>query len=270
MTKQSAAVLAKDKVLVLFPLLSGAASILVIASFIVPVVTTGAWKSLQHQRQFTPAEYVYLFLFYFANYFVTIFFNCARMGSANMALAGGRATLSDGIGIAMQRLGRIIMWALVASTVGLLLRTLQERAGRIGRILIALMGAAWSIMTYFILPVIVFEDQDVFEGVRRSVYLVKKTWGEGVIKGLTFFVIGLLGVFVMFGGGIAGMMIHPLVGVLFMIVFFMMLVTVISAMNGIYTVALYRYACHGAVAEGFSPELIQGAFVEKKKTKFGF
>jgi uncharacterized membrane protein len=270
LTKQSAAVLAKDKVLMLFPLLSGLASILVIASFVIPVFATGAWKSLQHQRQFTPTEYVYLFLFYFCNYFVTIFFNCALMASANMALAGGRATLRDGIGIAMQRLGRIIMWALVACTVGLLLRTLEERAGKLGRIVIALLGAAWSIMTYFIVPVIVFEDQDVFEGVRRSAYLVKKTWGEGVGKALTFVVIGLLGVMVMFTGGIAGMMIHPLAGVLFMVVFFVLLVTMISAMSGIYTVALYRYACHGAVAEGFSPELIQGAFVEKKKSKFGF
>lgn len=270
LTKQSAAVLAKDKVLMLFPLLSGIASILVIASFVAPIFATGAWKSLQHQHQLTPTEYGYLFLFYFCSYFVTIFFNCALMASANMALAGGRATLRDGIGIAMQRLGRIIMWALVACTVGLLLRTLEERAGRLGRIVIALLGTAWSIMTYFIVPVIVFEDQDVFEGVRRSAYLVKKTWGEGVGKALTFVVIGFLGILVMFTGGIAGMMIHPLVGVLFMVVFFVLLVAVISAMSGIYTVALYRYACHGVVAEGFNRDLIQAAFVEKKKSKFGF
>ena len=272
LTKQSAALLAKDKVLILFPLLSGIASIVVVASFIVPVFATGAWKSLQHQHQHqaTPATYAFLFAFYFCNYFVTIFFNCALMASANMALAGGRASLRDGFGIAMQRLGRIIMWTLVACTVGLLLRTLEERAGRIGRIVIALLGTAWSIMTYFIVPVIVFEDQDVFDGIRRSAYLVKQTWGENVGRGLSFIVIGLLGICVVFGGGFAGMIVHPLVGMLFMVVSFIMLVTIMSAMSGIYTVALYRYACHGVVAEGFSPELIQSAFAEKKKSKFGF
>ena len=270
LTKQSAALLAKDKVLMLFPLLSGMASIAVIASFFVPLFATGAWKSLQHEHQATPATYVFLFAFYFCNYFVTIFFNCALMGSANMALAGGRATLRDGFGIALQRLGRIIMWTLVACTVGLLLRTLEERAGRIGRIVIALLGAAWGIMTYFIIPVIVFEDQDVFDGIRRSAYLVKQTWGENVGRALSFIVIALLGLCVVFGGGIAGMVVHPLVGLLFMIVTFILLVTMMSAMSGIYTVALYRYACHGVVAEGFSPELIQGAFAEKKKRKFGF
>jgi Family of unknown function (DUF6159) len=270
LTKQTAALLAKDKVLILFPLMSGIASIVVVASFIVPVFATGGWKSLQHQHQATPATYAFLFAFYFCNYFVTIFFNCALMASANMALAGGRASLRDGFGIAMQRLGRIIMWTLVACTVGLLLRTLEERAGRIGRIVIALLGTAWSIMTYFIVPVIVFEDQDVFDGVRRSAYLVKQTWGENVGRALSFIVIGLLGICVVFGGGFAGMIVHPLVGVLFMVVSFIMLVTIMSAMSGIYTVALYRYACHGVVAEGFSPELIQAAFAEKKKSKFRF
>jgi hypothetical protein len=270
MTKQSAAVLAKDKVLMLFPLLSGLSSIAVIASFVIPVVATGAWKSLTYQRHLTPTAYVLLFLFYFANYFVTIFFNCALMASANMALAGGRATLSDGIGIALQRLGRIIMWALVACTVGLVLRTLEERAGKFGQIVIALLGAAWGIMTFFIVPVIVFEDQDVFGGIRRSTQLVKKTWGENAGRALTFAALILLGMIPLFVGGFAGLMIHPLVGVSFMVIYFILFVTAVSAMNGIYTVALYRYASQGAMAEGFNPELIQGAFAPKKQKKFGF
>ncbi|HEY1270759.1 MAG TPA: DUF6159 family protein [Terriglobales bacterium] len=269
LTKQSAAVLAKDKVLMMFPLLSGMATILLAVSFFVPMFLNGSIKALA-EHQATPSTYLWLFLFYFCNFFVQIYFNCALMASANMALAGGRASMSAGIGIANERLGKIISWTLVATTVGIILRTLEERVGILGKVIIALLGAAWSILTYFIVPVIVFEDQSVFDGVSRSAALVKKTWGENVAKNVTFSALtflGLLGIGVV---AIMGIMIHPLVAILIGVIGFALLLTAVSAMDGIFKVALYRYAWQGAQASGFSPELIQGAFAEKKKSRFGF
>ena len=269
LTKQSAAVLAKDKVLLLFPLMSGTATIILAVSFFVPMFLNGSLKAAA-EHQGTPQTYLTLFLFYFCNYFVAIYFNCALMAAANMALSGGHATLGDGIGIANQRMGKILMWTFIATTVGIVLRTLEERVGIIGRIIVALLGATWSILTYFIAPVLVFEDRDAFEGVKRSAALVKKTWGEEVGKGITFSAMTLLGFIPILALGAIGFMVHPLVGLLLGIVSFILLLTAISAMDGIFKVALYRYAWQGVNPEGFSPELVQAAFAPKNKSKFGF
>jgi len=263
LTKQSAAVLAREKVLMLFPLLSGISTILICISFLVPLFRSGQLTAVQH-HQATPTSYATLFLFYFCSYFVTIYFNCALMAAANMALSGGHATLKDGLSLANQRIAQILMWTLVATTVGIILRTLEERAGRFGQIIIALLGAAWSILTYFMVPIIVFEDQDVFAGVRRSASLVKKTWGEGVGKSLTFSAFTLLGLIPMFVLGYVTFMIHPLVGVLFVACYFIVLLTAISAMDGIFKVALYRYPWSGVLPNEFTPDLVQGAFLSKK------
>jgi len=155
LTKQSFAILAKNKSLMLFPVMSALATLVVIASFIVPIFTMGAYKHVGGQR--TPMDYILLFAFYFACYFVQIFFNCALMASANQAFCGGNAKVSDGLGMAWARLPQIIVFAAFAATVGMILRMLEERVGLIGKIVISLLGMAWSIMTYFMAPVIVFE-----------------------------------------------------------------------------------------------------------------
>lgn len=81
LTKQSAAVLSKDKVLMLFPLMSGAATMVLALSLFVPLFLNGALKAMA-RHQGAPSAYLTLFLFYFCNYFVAIYFNCALMASA--------------------------------------------------------------------------------------------------------------------------------------------------------------------------------------------
>lgn len=269
LTKQCWSLLSRNKVLVMFPILSGLASLAIMVSFFVPLFLSGAARQLQHSHA-TPQTYLLMFLFYFCLYLVQTFFSCALMGAANVAFAGGESSLSVGLDLAWSRFGRIVAWAAVAATVGVILRTLEERAGLIGKIVIALLGAAWTLLTYFMGPVIVFEDLGVSDGLARSTALIKKTWGESVGKGLTFTAFTLLGLVVLFGGFGVLMMVNPILAVLCLVLGFVALMTVVSAMDGIFKVALYRYACWNMVPDGFSPELIQGAFAPKKKRRFGF
>ncbi len=273
LTKQCWALLSKNKVLVIFPILSGLASLAIMISFVVPIFMTGSARQFQHAAQHSqvpPEGYLLLFAFYFCLYLVQTFFSCALMGAANVAFAGGQASLGVGLSLAWERFGRILVWSAVAATVGMILRTLEERAGLIGKIVIALLGAAWTILTYFMGPVIVFEDLGVSDGLARSTALIKKTWGEGMGKGLTFFALTLLGFFTLIVGFFVLLFVSPIVAVLFFTFGFIALVTVLSAMDGIFKVALYRYACWNMVPEGFSAELVQGAFLPKKKSRFGF
>jgi len=272
LTKQCWALLVRNKVLVIFPILSALASLAIMISFIVPVVLSAAahkFQYIQPHAQPNPQMYLLLFCFYFCLYLVQTFFSCALMGAANVAFAGGQASLSVGLSLAWERFGRIVAWSIVAATVGVILRTLEERMGLIGKIVIALLGAAWTILTYFMGPIIVFEDLGVSEGLARSTAMIKKTWGEGVGKGLAFTALALGGMVVLLGGFFVLLMVSPIVAVLFFVLGFIALITVLSTMDGIFKVALYRYACWTMVPEGFSPELIQSAFAPKKKSRFG-
>jgi len=269
LTKQCWTVLSRNKVLVLFPILSGCASLVIMISFFVPLFLSGAARQVQHTHA-TPQAYLLMFLFYFCLYLVQTFFSCALMGSANVAFAGGESSLAVGLGLAWEKFGRIVVWAAVAATVGVILRTLEERAGLIGKIVIALLGAAWTILTYFMGPVIVFEDLGVGDGLARSTALIKKTWGEGMGKGLTFAAFTLLAFGALIVGSVALLLVSPILAGLFFALGFIAMVTVISAMDGIFKVALYRYACWNMVPDGFSQDLVQSAFAPKKKMRFGF
>lgn len=259
LTKQSFAVLAGDKRLALFPVMSAAAAILVSLTFAIPLFTSGAAGAIQN-GQASIAQYLVLFLFYFANYFVVVYFNCALVACANICLSGGHATLGDGLRAANQRLGRILMWAAVAATVGLILRVLEERAEKLGKIVVWLLGTTWTLITYFIVPVLVFEDLDVIESVKRSTQLFKQTWGEEFVAGFSFGLIWLVALLPGIALAIAGFMVHPATGIAVMVLYVVLLSVVAAAVKSIFTVALYRYAAQQQVPAGFSPELVQGAF----------
>jgi hypothetical protein len=266
LTKQSAAVLAQNKSLMVFPILSTAACLLAVVSFFVPFAMSGVHVYSERGTQF----YVFVFLFYFVTYFIQIFFSCALMAAANMAFSGGRANVRDGLSLACGRLPQILFYSAIAATVGMILRTLEERVGLLGKIIVALMGAAWSIITYFIGPVIIMEGLGGFDGVRRSAQLVKKTWGESVGKGLSWSLITLVAALAGAAITIVLVMANPWLGIAFAVLYLLLLATVVSTLDGIFKIALYRYATWNVVPDGYSPELFQQAFVaQEKKSWFG-
>lgn len=261
LTKQSFSVLRADKEILLFPVLSAIAAIIVTISFLVPLVMTGAIPKAGQQP--TAAFWAAMFVFYYLNYFVIIFFNSALVACADIRLSGGDPTVGDGLRAATQRIGRIATWALVASTVGLILRMLEQRFEKLGQLAIALVGTAWTLVTYFMVPVIIFEDLSIFDSIKRSASLFKDRWGEQVTGGLGF---GLLSFLLAIPGlllGLAGFAIYPVAGIVVAVIYFLVLAAVFSAVKGIFVVALYRYATRGEAPASFSAEQLQGAFARR-------
>lgn len=263
LTKQSFAVLRADKEILLFPVMSAAAAILVTLTFFIPLLLTGALQSSGEARG-SVANLVVLFAFYYANYFVIVFFNSAMVACASIRLSGGAPTVGDGLRVARSRLGRIALWALVASTVGLLLRLLEERARKLSRLVIALLGATWTLLTYFMIPVLVFEDLTIGDSLRRSAELFRRNWGEEVVSGFSFGLLFFLLAIPGFLLGFLGFAVHPVAGVAVLALYFLVLAAVASAVKGIFVVALYRYATQGEVPSAFSPHLVQGAFAPRE------
>ncbi len=272
LVKASAEVLRADKELMLFPILSGLLSILVTVTFFIPVFLGGLLDSEVLSRSGIPvAGYVIGFLFYVVQYTVIFFCNTALVGAALIRLRGGDPTVADGFRIAASRFGAIVGYALVAATVGMLLRAISERSGLIGKIVVGLIGFAWNVATYLVVPVLAVEDVGPIEAIKRSASYLRKTWGEqiagnlgmGAVFGLLTFATFISGaalfVLALSTGSVALMVIVGLATVLTLIA----LGLISSALSGVYAAAVYRYAAEGQTGAFFSSDMVQGAFRQK-------
>ena len=274
LAKQSFAIIRSDKQLMLFPVISAVAGLIVTAVIatggtlmMLPAITSAAASGEHFNPNQSPIFLLGMFTLYVANYFVMVFFNVALVGVANSRLMGGKWTFRDGLELAWARKGTIFQWALVAATVGMILRTLEERMGLIGRLIMRLIGVAWALACYFVVPVLAFEDLSPFEAVKRSSKLFRDTWGEKVIGGFSLSLVSLvlmlpgigLWLVAMFLGGIKGL----IFGTVVMILYFIMLSVFMSAVGGVFNAALYRYACFKQVPPAFDHDLIASAWAPK-------
>ena len=272
--KASAGILRQDKQLIVFPLVSAAAMLVVFASFAVPVVGLGVLDGVSRgeNQGVSVAMYVVAFLFYFAHYLVIFFFNTALVSAAMIRLDGGTPTLGDGLRIATSKLGAIVGYALIAATVGMILRAIEERVGFIGKIVVGLLGIGWTIATYLVVPVLAARDVGPIEAVKESATLLKKTWGENVIGqaglGLAFGFI-LFGMILVSGvlviGAAMTQNVYLIVTVLVAVIIAIgITILVQGALTGIYAAALYRYASGGQATPGFDASAMKLAFAPKK------
>ena len=258
-------VLKQEKSLLVFPLISGFCCLLVLASFAVPIFLTGAWHPPGHGampvRQV--AYYGTLFAFYAANYFVVVFFNAAMVACAAIRLGGGSPTVADGLRAAASRLPVIAGWALVSATVGMILRIIEDRSDKIGQIVAGLLGTAWTLVSFLVVPILVIENKGPIEALKDSASLLKKTWGEQLIGnfsfGLVFFVLSLPAFALIFLGFFLGGMVIGLVCVGVAVIYLLTIALIQSALQAIFQTALYLYARDGQVPQGFRAEVLAGA-----------
>jgi hypothetical protein len=257
---ESFQVIRKDKKLIVFPILSGISVLAVAALYFIPLFQLGMVRQYTEQHHVDPAAYAWMFLWYCTNYFVIIFFSCALAACAQIRFSGGEPTLGAGMSQASAKLLDIMLWALVASTVGLIIRIIEDRSESVGKIFSSLVGAAWAIVTYLMVPVIVFEQENVFGAIKRSSQLLRKTWGEqlsgNIGFGLPFLALSIPGILLVFAARTQPL----LLGVA--LLYFLMLGAFMSAVKGIFAVALYRYATQGEAPAGFSKVNLNGAFVD--------
>jgi hypothetical protein len=271
--KASAGMLRDDKSLMVFPLLSGICSLIVAASFLIPIALAAGLGSAArgHEGGLSVLAYAALFVFYLVQYFVIIFFNTALAGTVLARLRGEQADVSSGLALARSRLGSILGYALIAATVGMFLRALQERLGFVGRLVAGLLGLAWTVATFLVVPVLASEQIGPTDALSRSVALLKRTWGENLIGqggiGVVFGVITVtftLALCLLVVAAIVSQSIPAIVlAVALAVIVLIVLALVQSALQGIYAAVLYRYAEEGEVGAGFEPKLLEQAFRSK-------
>jgi hypothetical protein len=245
---------------------------------VVPAVVPALMENGISQESLEVYHYVLIFLTYFGLAFIATFFNVCVVYTTKVRFEGGNATFGESLRFAFSRLGLIFQWSLIAATVGLLLRLLDnlaQRFGKIGeivmRIIIGMLGLAWSILTIFVVPVLVYEGLGPIDAIKKSAHVIKHTWGESLIKSIglglvQFLVFALL---IVLSGGLTyvlssafqemGLLIGIGIGVL--LVFLAGLI--FSVASTIFNTALYVYANHNIIASGFNEEIVKGAFRPK-------
>jgi Family of unknown function (DUF6159) len=268
LAKKSWAVLKSDRSLLLFPIVSAACAFVAGAILFAPGV---ALYASDDQEAWLIGFGI---LAVYGLTFIGIFFATALAGAAVKALQGEDTSLGDGIAVARGRIGQIALWALVQTTVGLILNLIQSALREnplVGAIVSGLLNFAWQVLTFFVIPIIAIEGLGPVDAIKRSAAVLRERWGEGLVGTVSIGgVIGLLAILPAILLGVAGGVVlqnSAAAGIAMIAVAAAVLLVamlVVSTLTAIFRVALYLYATEGKTVGGFEAAELEHAFAPRK------
>lgn len=255
-------VLRANKQLILFPILSGASLVLIMGSFVGSIFAFTGTDT--ESIDLSPAAtYLLIFLYYLINYFIVVFFNTALIHCTHLYFKGEDVTIQKGLKFAVTRLWAIFQWAVFAATIGTILKAIQENVGWLGKLITAAIGIVWSVATFFVVPVIAYENLGPIDAFKRSSQIMRDKWGERIGAGFSFGIIQLLAMFlVCVPLFIAGAAYSGLAGMLLALMGAFLIFAVMSAAQTIFISAVY-HNINGDTTEHFNQQLIDKLFIEK-------
>src|SRR5260221_2803699 len=288
--KSSLSIMAKNKQLLVFPVVVFAFTILIILFFLVPVTLrpTGYsylsgqhWQTISHSlfvqttdadgravQTLSPVAMVYLAFMYFVSMFFATFFNVAFYHEILAPLKGGTGSISRCLKCACTRWKAVLIWTIFAGIVGLIIKQIEERLGIVGRIVGRFIGMAWSVASVFVIPIIVQDEHaNPITMLKNSAGILKRTWGESLIGymgiRLASGLIMIASMILLIGTLIGSIVLNnywpiAIVGVLWVIAMFV-LSYLTSVAGQIYKGALFLYAANGVVPEPYSQEMLYSA-----------
>jgi len=270
----------RNKKLMIFPVISSICLILVLGSFAGGLWASGVADTLFEDDSATTADatastaaesdasnevlyYVTLFAFYFLAYFIIVFFNMALIHCANHAFNGADFSLGTGISFSFSRLGAIISWALVAATVGLILRMIEDKSDKVAAFIAGILGMVWSLLTFFVVPVIAYENLGPIAAIKRSGELFKRTWGERVGAHFAFGWAGfLMFLFIALPVGFLLWLVDPIAGIIGAVFCALIIAALTTAAETVFKAAVYQYAI-GRPVEAFAEDRLASCFGPK-------
>ena len=259
--KMSWRVLMMDRELILFPIMSGVALLGLVAVMLGVGGATGTLDRVSEgsSESLGAADAILGAAFVFISSAIVIFFNAALIAAALERLRGGDPNIGSGLRAASARLPQILAWALITVIVSMILQALRERGGIAGSIASMIGGVAWSLATFFVIPVLVTEGVGPIEAIKRSAGLLRQTWGNQVTANFGFMIVGLLAVLVAIVPAALLFFVHPLLGIAVGVPLVAVAIGTVQALEGIFKAALYDYA-RGDDPHGFDRDTLAGAY----------
>ena len=264
-TLHSFKVLKANKELIIFPILSGISMLFILGSFAAVLMAGAGWEvdNIYIDESRGVVTYLFVFLYYLVNYFIVVFFNTALIHCTRLYFRGEEVTIKKGLQFSLSRIGSIAAWAVFAATVGTLLRVLQENLGWIGKIITGLIGIVWSIATFFVVPVLAYENVGPFGAFKRSSQLMLAKCGESLGATFSFGVIQFIAsLLIITAAFVIGSTMHPVAGIVFGVFGILAVATVMSASQTIFISAVYHNMMSDPIKH-FDQQLLDGLFVKK-------
>lgn len=269
--KQSWRVLKQDRELMWLPVISALIAAVVAAAVLIPVALSQDWDTLTAdtqaaQDQIGGGTYAAFAALTLALAFISIFFRAALVSGAHERMTGGDPTVRSAIAGALERLPKLFGWAVITTIVGSILRAIEQRSGLIGRFVVSIIGMAWAVTTFLVIPVIVIENSGAVASTKRSVALFRHTWGENLSAQVGFGLLGFLAFIPIFGVAAIGAAIGTLLGFVLIalaVVAGIVLITVLSALGGIFQTALYHFAVGTELSAEFDTTVLRNSFAPK-------
>jgi hypothetical protein len=224
-------------------------------------------------------DFFMFFLTYLGIYLIINFFNVCIIYSLKGLFENKEIKTNDAIKFSLSILKRIFYWTLVSATIGLLLRLINgiaKRLGNNGKIILtfirSILGELWSILSVFILPIMVYNKSSPIVSVRKSSKLIRKTWGENLVKhyslGLSQLYVLLIGIsiisllsFILFH--LIGAIILPTL-ILISILFLISIIVLFKAANQIFNTILFLYADKNIIQKDFNKSKLKLVFIKEK------
>ena len=295
-------VLRSQPSLAIYPIISGVASTFFLALFVVPLFFAGYFGGMfdgildsgtmrtastasttytgndpgsvyaSIMPSFLPWQvYVVMLALGLVLNIVTNFCNAAFTAATLIRMSGGQISVGEAFGVAAARFPAILGYSMIGATVGLVIRMIEERAGLLGKFIGLAVGIAWAVATFLVVPVLVVENVGPIEGIKRSMALLRRAWGEGLLcrfglgaaTGLMSLAVLLAGGFVILAAVMTGMAALVAFAVIVTVLALLALGVISRTLSGIFMAALYAYATDRGVMPGIPAEMIRGAFGPK-------
>jgi Family of unknown function (DUF6159) len=261
LSKESWAIVKADRSLLVFPVVAGIGALIAVAAF------GGAGAGVYSTSE--PLAIVIGVIGLYVVIAVSTFCNVALTACAARALEGADTTPSEGWSAARGRLGPILSWAGVQLVVGAAISAIQavlrQGAGQlISSIVGGLANFAWTVASFFVVPLIALEGLGPKAALSRSVAIIRQRWGEGVtgtfaIGAIVFVVAFLPGVVLV----VVGVGLGDAIGValiLLGVAVFLVGAVLQNALMAVFKVALYRFATEDRVVGTYERSQLEAAF----------
>lgn len=240
-------ILVDHPILFVYPLIAAIAGLIYFAL----LWGFGPLSKLFTASKATVVTYVSLFVLYLGLTYIASFFTAGLMYASGQAMRGESPTLGSGLSAAAGNAGPLLVWAIISAVVGFIIQTLENSDSIASEIIGVIFSVGWSVITYFVIPVIVFEDVGIRSMFTRSKDTFVETWGESLVAvggvglvSIVFTVFGLLIAVVLFlvlqGSGV-GILLAVAVGFVAVVGGYLFG----QALTGITKTALYLYATEG-------------------------
>jgi len=277
-TKTTFHVMKEDKELILYPILAVIFSVIFVVALLFPTVVIGLLV-----KGVTPVfgflQYLLIFIAYFGLAFIATFFNVCVVYTAKKRFAGGNATPGETLKFALSKIHLIAMWSLLAASVGILLKVLETMARNskgIGKVVLmiirGILGITWTIVTIFVVPAMVYDDLTPFKAIKKSVQVLRKTWGESLVRHFGLGMVqGVVTAIVLIPTGVIivlsflmGAFITAIILIVLLVLYVIIVGMVFTIANSIFNTALYEYAHEGKIPMGYTQDMLSNAFRSKK------